>query len=81
MTPGRKGLLLAAWLAAVAGLGWVVERELVVGSDLQLDRNQGPLIDGKAVEKVFGEMQKANEAVGNAHERMMQRQSANVPKK
>jgi len=37
--------------------------------------------NGKAVEKVFGEMQKANEAVGNAHERMMQRQSANVPKK
>ncbi len=36
MTPGRKGLLLAAWLAAVAGLGWVVERELVVGSDLRL---------------------------------------------
>ena len=36
---------------------------------------------GKAVEKAFGEIQKANEAVGNAHERMMQRQSANVPKK
>ena len=36
MTPGRKGLLLAAWLATVAALGWVVDRELVVGSDLRL---------------------------------------------
>jgi len=36
MTPGRRALLLAAWLATAAGLGWVVERELVVGSDLRL---------------------------------------------
>ncbi len=38
-------------------------------------------LEGKAVEKAFGEIQKANGAVGNAHERMMQRQSAPVPKK
>jgi predicted exporter len=36
MTPGRKGLLFAAWLATVAGLGWIAGRELVVGSDLRL---------------------------------------------
>ena len=38
-------------------------------------------LEGKAMEKAFGEIQKANEAVGNAHERMMKRQSANPPKK
>lgn len=38
--------------------------------------------DGKAVEKAFGEIQKANEAVGDAHERMMQREAAaKAPKK
>jgi cytochrome c556 len=36
--------------------------------------------EGKAVEKAFGEIQKANEAVGNAHERMMQRKAANAQK-
>lgn len=32
----RKGLLLGAWIAVVAVLGWLVERELVVGTDLRL---------------------------------------------
>jgi predicted exporter len=36
MTPVRKGLLLVAWIAVVAMLGWVVDRNLVVGSDLRL---------------------------------------------
>ena len=36
MSPVNRGLLLAAWIAAVAGLGWFVERNLVVGTDLRL---------------------------------------------
>ncbi len=36
MTPVLKGLLLFAWIAAIAVLGWVVNRNLVVGSDLRL---------------------------------------------
>jgi len=36
MSTGRRGLLLAAWIAVVAALGWVVERNLVVGTDLRL---------------------------------------------
>ena len=36
MTPVRRGLLLVAWIAIVAILGWVVNRSLVVGSDLRL---------------------------------------------
>ena len=36
MTPPRRRLLLAAWIAAVALLGWVVDHSLVVGSDLRL---------------------------------------------
>ncbi len=36
MTPIRRGLLLAAWIATVAILGWVVNRNLVVSSDLRL---------------------------------------------
>jgi|OpeIllAssembly_1097287.scaffolds.fasta_scaffold10099_3 predicted exporter len=36
MSPAGKGLLLAAWIAAVAALGWFVERNLVVGTDLRL---------------------------------------------
>lgn len=37
----------------------MVRSQLVVGSDLQRDRNQGPLIDGKAVEKVEYQIQDA----------------------
>lgn len=37
----------------------MVRSQLVVGSDLQRDRNQGPLIDGKAVEKVEFQIQDA----------------------
>lgn len=36
MTPIRRGLLLAAWIATVAILGWAVNRNLVVSSDLRL---------------------------------------------
>ena len=36
MTPVRKGLLLGAWIATIAILGWVVNRDLVIGSDLRL---------------------------------------------
>jgi len=36
MSSTRKGLLLACWIAAVAVLGWVVDRSLVVGTDLRL---------------------------------------------
>jgi len=36
MTPARKGLLLVTWIATVALLGWVVNRDLVIGSDLRL---------------------------------------------
>ncbi len=36
MTPARKGLLLVAWIATVAMLGWIVNRNLVIGSDLRL---------------------------------------------
>ncbi len=36
MTPARRGLLLVAWIATIAILGWVVNRELVIGSDLRL---------------------------------------------
>ena len=36
MTPARKGLLLVAWIATVAMLGWIVNRDLVIGSDLRL---------------------------------------------
>ncbi|MCJ7451878.1 MAG: MMPL family transporter [Steroidobacteraceae bacterium] len=36
MTPVLKGLLLIVWIAAIAVLGWVVNRNLVVGSDLRL---------------------------------------------
>jgi len=36
MSSTRKGLLLACWIAAVAILGWVVDRSLVVGTDLRL---------------------------------------------
>jgi len=36
MTKGRRGLLLVAWIAAVAILGWVVDRHLVIGTDLRL---------------------------------------------
>jgi len=36
MTPARKGLLIGAWIASVAILGWVVNRDLVIGSDLRL---------------------------------------------
>ena len=36
MSTARRGLLLAAWIAVVAVLGWVVERTLVVGTDLRL---------------------------------------------
>lgn len=33
---GRRTLLLIAWIAAVAVLGWIVDQRLVVGSDLRL---------------------------------------------
>jgi len=36
MTPAGKVLLFFAWAAVIAGLGWFVERNLVVGSDLRL---------------------------------------------
>ncbi len=36
MTPVRRALLLVVWIAAIAVLGWVVNRNLVVGSDLRL---------------------------------------------
>jgi predicted exporter len=36
MSAVGRGLLLAAWLAVIAALGWVVERNLVVGTDLRL---------------------------------------------
>jgi predicted exporter len=36
MTRVRKGLLLVAWIATVAILGWIVDRHLVIGSDLRL---------------------------------------------
>ena len=36
MTRSRKGLLFAAWVVTVAALGWVVDRQLVIGTDLRL---------------------------------------------
>jgi predicted exporter len=36
MPTAGKGLLLAAWIAVLAVLGWMVERNLVVGTDLRL---------------------------------------------
>jgi predicted exporter len=36
MTGSRKALLLSVWLATVAILGWVVDRQLVIGMDLRL---------------------------------------------
>jgi predicted exporter len=36
MSSAGKSLLFAAWVAAVAALGWFVERNLVVGTDLRL---------------------------------------------
>jgi predicted exporter len=36
MTAVRRGLLLVAWIVVVAILGWVVNRSLVIGSDLRL---------------------------------------------
>jgi predicted exporter len=36
MAPVRRALLLVAWIAAVSILGWVVNRSLVIGSDLRL---------------------------------------------
>jgi predicted exporter len=36
MSRSRRALLLAAWIASVAVLGWVVNRSLVIGSDLRL---------------------------------------------
>jgi len=36
MSPLAKGALLAGWLVAVTVLGWIVERNLVVGTDLRL---------------------------------------------
>lgn len=36
MTRVRRGLLLVAWIATVAILGWIVDRHLVIGTDLRL---------------------------------------------
>ena len=36
MTKARRGLLLFAWVATVAILGWIVDRHLVIGTDLRL---------------------------------------------
>jgi predicted exporter len=36
MSRAGKGLLVAAWIGAVAVLGWIIERNLVVGTDLRL---------------------------------------------
>ena len=36
MPATRQGLLLACWIAVVAFLGWIVDRNLVVGTDLRL---------------------------------------------
>ena len=36
MTKTRRGLLLVAWIAPVAILGWIVDRQLVIGTDLRL---------------------------------------------
>ena len=36
MTRARRGLLLVAWIATVAILGWIVDRHLVIGTDLRL---------------------------------------------
>jgi predicted exporter len=36
MTRARRGLLLIAWIATVAILGWIVDRHLVIGTDLRL---------------------------------------------
>lgn len=36
MTRTRRGLLLLAWIAVVAILGWIVDEHLVIGSDLRL---------------------------------------------
>jgi predicted exporter len=36
MSAARRGLLLVAWIAVVAALGWLVDRTLVVGTDLRL---------------------------------------------
>jgi predicted exporter len=36
MTAARRGLLLVAWIATVAILGWIVDRQLVIGTDLRL---------------------------------------------
>jgi len=36
MTAARRTLLLVAWIATVAILGWIVDRHLVIGTDLRL---------------------------------------------
>jgi predicted exporter len=36
MTHARRGLLVVAWVAMVVVLGWVVNRHLVIGTDLRL---------------------------------------------
>lgn len=36
MTRVRRGLLLVAWIATVAILGWIVDQHLVIGTDLRL---------------------------------------------
>ena len=36
MTAARRTLLLVAWIATVAILGWIVNRHLVIGTDLRL---------------------------------------------
>ncbi len=36
MTRARRGLLLITWIATVAILGWIVDRHLVIGTDLRL---------------------------------------------
>ena len=36
MTHARRGLLLVTWIASVVALGWIVNRHLVIGTDLRL---------------------------------------------
>ena len=36
MTAARRTVLLVAWIATVAILGWIVDRHLVIGTDLRL---------------------------------------------
>jgi predicted exporter len=36
MTHARRGLLVVAWVAMVVVLGWIVNRHLVIGTDLRL---------------------------------------------